>query len=65
MRFEKINNSKFKLFSDSKIAFSHAVYGGYAGETNNTQTQQSDQEKSNGNVDYTDYGSGKKNDGFK
>lgn len=62
MKFEKINDSKFNLFLNSKLAFSHAVYGGYPGETN-TPTH-SDQEKSSGTVDYTKHGSGKRNDGF-
>lgn len=62
MEFEKINNEKFKFFAQSKVAFPQAVYGGYPGETS-TSTQ-SDQIKSNGNVDYTDNPSGERNDGF-
>lgn len=62
MKFEQLNSSKFKSFESSKLAFSHAVYGGYPGET--STGSQSDQIKSSGSIDYTDNPSGVRNDGF-
>ncbi len=67
MKFEKIDDSKFEIFSGTKIAYPHAVYGGYKGETSTGST--SDQIKSGSGsgakLDHTDNPSGKANDGFK
>lgn len=64
MKFEKINAKKFSSFKGFEIAYPQAVYGGYPGETNNSDTQMSDQIKASGGVDSTAYGSGVPNDGF-
>lgn len=62
MKFEKINLDKFAACAQNELTSPNLVYGGYPGETS-TSTQ-SDQIKGNGSVDYTDHGSGTRNDGF-
>jgi hypothetical protein len=51
MKFEKISNEKFAAFKNAEVVYAQSIYGGYRGETNTTN--QYDQEKSGGKVDYT------------